>query len=333
MVSVRRKKSSSFSSTERTLVYATGLVFTTYIFLTVKTFQKLPPIPSIEDVIGLGQSFTISSLKNTNSQVSESIAIENLAEETLFPQSIDFGKKGDETSSPISDQLEKIVHPAAELLPSLDIEDMLVPKFYSPPIFDQYGGIRSYLGNGTRPMTLSEAKTIGSFVNDENDNNNPLETIFIAIASYRDFQCKQTIESILTRATYPQRIRVAVVDQLDFDNDTPCSEPEVPCAQNPDQVLCKYKNQIDFFEMDAAFAVGPVFARHLGHRMYRGEYFAAQCDAHVDFIKDWDVKIIEAWKSAKNEMAVLSTYLSDIHGAMDEEGNLKVFSRPIMCKR
>lgn len=43
--------------------------------------------------------------------------------------------------------------------------------------------------------------------------------------------------------------------------------------------------------------------------------------------------IVDAWKSAENEMAVLSTYLSDVNGAMDEEGNLKVFSRPIMCKR
>ena len=58
-----------------------------------------------------------------------------------------------------------------------------------------------------------------------------------------------------------------------------------------------------------------------------------QCDAHVDFIKHWDTTIIDAWKSAKNEMAVMTTYLSDVHGAMDDEGNLKTFSRPIMCKR
>ena len=67
--------------------------------------------------------------------------------------------------------------------------------------------------------------------------------------------------------------------------------------------------------------------------MYRGEYFAIQCDAHVDFIKHWDTTIIDAWKSANNEMAVMTTYLSDVHGAMDDEGNLKTFSRPIMCKR
>lgn len=78
--------------------------------------------------------------------------------------------------------------------------------------------------------------------------------------------------------------------------------------------------------------MGPVFARHLGNRLYRGEYFAIQCDAHVDFVKDWDSSIIKQWKSAQNEMAVLSAYLSDVHGSMDEEGNLLRKTRPIMCK-
>ena len=35
-----------------------------------------------------------------------------------------------------------------------------------------------------------------------------------------------------------------------------------------------------------------------------------QVDAHVEFVRGWDVEIIEQWHSAKNEMAVLSNYLS-----------------------
>jgi hypothetical protein len=42
----------------------------------------------------------------------------------------------------------------------------------------------------------------------------------------------------------------------------------------------------------------------------RGEYFAMQSDAHVAFVRDWDAEIIEQWHSAKNEMAILSNYLS-----------------------
>ena len=54
------------------------------------------------------------------------------------------------------------------------------------------------------------------------------------------------------------------------------------------QVLCKYRKQIDFYTMEAQFAMWPVFAKHLGNRMYPSEYFAIQCDAHVDFVLDWD---------------------------------------------
>jgi hypothetical protein len=89
---------------------------------------------------------------------------------------------------------------------------------------------------------------------------------------------------------------------------------------------------MDFYEMDATQAVGPVFARHLGHRLYRGEYFAAQIDAHVDFVQDWDQDIVDQWNSAKNEMAVLTTYLSDVEGSIDPVTFHSIRkTRPIMC--
>eukprot|EP00551_Chaetoceros_affinis_P007649 CAMPEP_0203666784 /NCGR_PEP_ID=MMETSP0090-20130426/3769_1 /ASSEMBLY_ACC=CAM_ASM_001088 /TAXON_ID=426623 /ORGANISM="Chaetoceros affinis, Strain CCMP159" /LENGTH=579 /DNA_ID=CAMNT_0050530775 /DNA_START=25 /DNA_END=1761 /DNA_ORIENTATION=- len=357
----------SSRSNEKALIYAAATVFAMYIFLTIKSFQKLPAIPSLEDALninnlhisddigsdnGADSTAKIAGAVNTNTE--DIFNIEELAKHTPFPQKIHFPANNynrknknafketsnDADNTVLSNQLEYITHPAVELLPSLasDVDKLIVPKFFDPPIFKKYGGIRSYLGEkGRRLMTLKEAKTIGSFVQldasskSASASSEPLETIFVAIASYRDFQCRQTIESILSRATHPQRIRIAVVDQLDYGSDTPCSKPEVPCDQNPDQILCAYSSQIDFFEMDASYAVGPVFARHLGHRLYRGEYFAMQCDAHVDFIKGWDVTVIDAWRSAKNEMAVLTTYLSDVHGAMDDEGNLKVMSRPVMC--
>jgi hypothetical protein len=74
---------------------------------------------------------------------------------------------------------------------------------------------------------------------------------------------------------------VAVVDQIDKDADVmsqPCSKPEDSCGESDpnesNQVLCKYKNQIDFYTMKAQFAMWPVFAKHLGNRMYPSEYSA-----------------------------------------------------------
>ncbi|KAL9187926.1 hypothetical protein ACHAXT_006304 [Thalassiosira profunda] len=194
-------------------------------------------------------------------------------------------------------------------------------------------GVRRYLGNfGSRLMTPAEAKSIGSRVPSSSGNGELLETIFVAIASYRDWQCSQTVESALSRATHPERVRVAVVDQVQ-GKDKPCSlPPGGPCDENPDQATCKYQSQIDYFTVDARLSLGPVFARHLGHRMYRGEAFAMQSDAHVAFVAGWDDEIVEQWHSAKNEMAILSTYLSGTDDHIDlETGKRTSKSRPIMC--
>lgn len=204
-------------------------------------------------------------------------------------------------------------------------------------------GVRRYLGNyGSRLMTPVEAKSIGSRIPLQNDNNNTtnneeaelLETIFIAVASYRDWQCSRTVESAFQRASHPERIRVAVVDQIHIGIDTPCSvPPNGTCTMNPEQAACKYKSQIDYLTVDAELSVGPVFARHLGNRLYRGEYFAVQSDAHVEYTNGWDTEIIEQWHSAKNEMAVLSTYLSGVEDHIDvTTGNRISNSRPIMCE-
>lgn len=69
--------------------------------------------------------------------------------------------------------------------------------------------------------------------------------------------------------------------------------------------------------MDAPLSVGPVFARHLGYRLYRGEYYATQSDAHVSFTQNWDTDIIHQLEATHDDMAVLSTYLTDIEGSIE----------------
>jgi [Skp1-protein]-hydroxyproline N-acetylglucosaminyltransferase len=58
-----------------------------------------------------------------------------------------------------------------------------------------------------------------------------------------------------------------------------------------------------------------------------------QVDSHIRFIVDWDEDIINQWRSANNEMAVLTTYLSDIIGSIDPVTHKsKHPGRPIMCE-
>lgn len=122
------------------------------------------------------------------------------------------------------------------------------------------------------------------------------------------------------------------MDQIVKGEDAVCNEPIEPCEEKPDQALCKYKDQVDILEVEAYLSVGPVFARHIGYRMYRGEYYSTQSDAHVTYTTNWDADIIEQMEQTRNDMAVLSTYLTDIQGSIDPEtGKSLRKTRPIMC--
>ncbi|GKY91226.1 hypothetical protein MPSEU_000095200 [Mayamaea pseudoterrestris] len=229
--------------------------------------------------------------------------------------------------------MEEIPHPGLSIateksnIPKDLPRTMMVPKFFDDSHGHAYGGsIRNYLNNGEQLMNPEQAAKIGSI------DANGRETIFCSVASYRDPECNPTVEDLYARAKYPERIRVAILDQR-IDGDNHCRIPAQPCDTHPDQAFCKYRHLIDVYEMDARLAVGPVFARHLGHRHYRGEFFAMQLDSHVRFIQGWDVDIVDQWKSAKNEMAVLTTYLSDITDSIDQITHTsKHPARPIMCQ-
>ena len=100
-------------------------------------------------------------------------------------------------------------------------------------------------------------------------------TILVMIASYRDFQCAETVSNALLRAKYPRRLSFAIVQQNGPD-DASCDVPELPCETAPEQPLCVYKRSVHTYTMDASKGTGPVYARHVGARMYRGEAFVLQ---------------------------------------------------------
>lgn len=342
-----------------TLATALTILGVLYALVTISTFVSLPDAPftphrgsGLHAASSPNRPSETDGVLNDKNDDDEKMELEKLRR--AFPVSVHKNDRND---------FETIEHPGARMsfayrpppprhnhnhnaagggqdddVKKNNIPTVKVPPFWDPPHFQtRYGGIRNYLGQyGSRLMTRAEALSIGSFVVDSSSSSSfvELETIYISIASYRDEECANTIESIFSRARYPQRVRVGVVDQIDTSADRSCSEPpHESCEANPDQALCLYSSQIDVYTMEAKLAVGPVFARHVGQRMYRGEYFAAQCDAHVTFVADWDVDIIEQWKSANNEMAILAAYLSDVQGSIDERTGVSLrHTRPIMCR-
>merc|ERR1712232_195368 len=98
------------------------------------------------------------------------------------------------------------------------------------------------------------------------------------------------------------------------------------------QLLCTHAEQIRVHVVDARSAQGPTYGRFRADRLYRGEHFALQLDAHMYFVKDWDTKIIAQWEATGNEYAVLTTYPSDFKpGCMDEKGQSSHKTTPLIC--
>jgi len=88
--------------------------------------------------------------------------------------------------------------------------------------------------------------------------------------------------------------------------------------------------QIRVHRVDSRDATGPTFGRFRADRLYRGEYFALQVDAHTYFINGWDTDLVDQWKSTSNDYAVLSTYPSDA-SIIDSGGHSHSRSSPVIC--
>ena len=326
------------SPLDRPILVALSVLVIIYTTITLATYYKVSDTNS-DEAINPASTFTARSVKARNTEPTETNNANKQIQilQHMFPIHV-------------GNDVETIVHPGLELSTSKKIPEgtprtMTVPKFFDSSHGYYYHAdangnlpsdrdtknytVRSYLGDGETLITPEQAASIGSYTIIDGVVH---ETIYCSVASYRDPECRGSVEDLYARAQYPDRIRVAILDQR-VDGDSKCSEPEVPCNTNPNQSLCKYSHLIDVYEMDAILAVGPVFARHLAHRHYRGEYFAMQIDSHVRFIEHWDTDIVSQWNSSKNEMAVLSTYLSDIIGSIDPDTHKsRHFSRPIMCE-
>jgi len=171
----------------------------------------------------------------------------------------------------------------------------------------------------------------GVDIDDIGTKVNGKPTIFVSVASYRDSRCTGTLESLFNRAEFPERVFVGVVQQNSpISGDKECMETSIPCAQNPNQVLCKYAKQIRVHMVQSEESYGPTFGRHRADRLYRGEYYAMQIDAHSVMLKHWDSEGIAQHTASGNQYAVMTNYPSHVD-AISADGKAKWSTTPIMC--
>lgn len=180
------------------------------------------------------------------------------------------------------------------------------------------------------------------------EGDDALETpIHVLIASFRDRLCGRTLHNAFRRAANPRRIYVRVFDQVqlrppsDRVDDAGCWE--VYCREhNPG--CDEFKDQVQVVKVDAGASRGPTYARSKLSAMVHWDYerrerpgevelhpvraddFCMQIDSHMDFSDGYDIGLIAMHHRARNDYAVLSTYVTAM-----EENNKDPRNVPNLC--
>jgi len=149
------------------------------------------------------------------------------------------------------------------------------------------------------------------------------KTIYLSISSYRDRDCPYTLKSAFQNAKYPERLSVGIVQQncnvqncmtgtgwAEKRRWVPQDGPDVDCVEkfcelNPQ--ICE--RQIRILRLGEAESYGPFFSRFLNSKLYRGENFYVQIDAHTSFRQDWDDTLLrQMMKTPSYPYSVISNY-------------------------
>ena len=142
-------------------------------------------------------------------------------------------------------------------------------------------------------------------------------SIFLSLASYRDENCVNTLNWAYGNASNPEKLFTGLVQQNcvancrtgvlvggkmdDTDADMDCHKEF--CKANPS--LC---GNIRGLFIDEAESLGPYAARFFASKLWFGESWYLQIDAHMTFLKDWDAVSIQMLKAAPTAKPVLSHY-------------------------
>ena len=161
---------------------------------------------------------------------------------------------------------ERILHPGN---PNVHVS---VPKFYAsvpvkhgdlPPTTSTF---REYTAG--KLLTPDVVSLIGS--SSSGGERDPVQrTIFVSLLSNNDSNCPRTVANILATAYNPSRVRIAIVDKTDPGSSDyiPCDDAPQPCDLDPDQIICKFKANVDIYELNPDMDAGTIFRRHIMNRM------------------------------------------------------------------
>eukprot|EP00546_Thalassionema_frauenfeldii_P007526 CAMPEP_0178916450 /NCGR_PEP_ID=MMETSP0786-20121207/12649_1 /TAXON_ID=186022 /ORGANISM="Thalassionema frauenfeldii, Strain CCMP 1798" /LENGTH=495 /DNA_ID=CAMNT_0020589793 /DNA_START=125 /DNA_END=1612 /DNA_ORIENTATION=- len=171
------------------------------------------------------------------------------------------------------------------------------------------------------------------------------DSIFLSIATYRDENCFNTLSWAFGNSSHPDRLFVGLVQQncysdcrsgvisgkgtIEVPPDDDC--PELFCQKHPE-----YCSQIRPLRLKETESLGPYGARFLASKLYGGEQWYMQIDAHMTFLNKWDEITVRSLHKAPSKKPVVSHYppghTMDLaeHWAVRPAGRLcgPIFSKP-----
>src|SRR5574343_211648 len=120
-------------------------------------------------------------------------------------------------------------------------------------------------------------------------------TIFVSVASYRDPETSMTVNDMLSKATYPERVFVGILSQID--------------RRVESKYLAPFGRRIRQEVMDYRDSKGVCWARsRIITKLREQEEYVLQIDSHSRFKPGWDETLLNMYSQLGKRNAVISYY-------------------------
>jgi peroxiredoxin/predicted 2-oxoglutarate/Fe(II)-dependent dioxygenase YbiX/glycosyltransferase involved in cell wall biosynthesis len=123
------------------------------------------------------------------------------------------------------------------------------------------------------------------------------QRIFVAIASYRDNECTNTLADMFAKAAKPERIFAGVCLQLDPKTDADCA------------VTTNRPKQVRLQQIHHTLSKGANWARGEAIRLRKDEEYVLLIDSHMRFEPGWDEAFIDMLARCPADKPIISAYL------------------------
>jgi [Skp1-protein]-hydroxyproline N-acetylglucosaminyltransferase len=146
-------------------------------------------------------------------------------------------------------------------------------------------------------------------------------SVFLSLATYRDENCFNTVYQAYAKAKNPESLFIGLVQQnchancksgvlanitmVDVPPDDDCYKKF--CATDFGKPICN-KKQVRILNIDEPESLGPYAARYFASKLWYGEQWFMQTDAHMTFANHWDATSIAMLKKAPSPKPILSHY-------------------------